>query len=309
MSTLTPAYLIDASIYIFRYYFSLPDNWFSEDDLPTAAVYGYTTFLLQLIEQRQPTTISACYDESLNTCFRNTLYPDYKSSRELPDPALAFQLSSCKKVGELMGIKSFASTLYEADDLLGTLAATLRTEPAPIAILTRDKDLGQLIQRPQDFLWDPKFKGGNKGGTQYQHEKDIIEKFGVKPSQLIDYLALVGDSIDDIPGVPGIGPKTAAGLLQAHPNIIEIFRNIDKLHTLPIRGAGKLADKLAEHTAQIAMSRQLATIVEDIPLGVTKNDLALGLPDLPALEGLFQSLGFSKALYQRAEKVLKYTTN
>lgn len=304
MSPLTPAYLLDASIYIFRYYFSLPDNWFSEDDLPTAAVYGYTTFLLQLIEKRQPTVIAACYDESLNTCFRNTLYPDYKSSRELPDPALAFQLNSCKKVGELMGIASFASTRYEADDLIGTLAATLRKDPTPIAILTRDKDLGQLIQRPQDFMWDPKFKSGNDGGSHYQYDQDIIEKFGVKPSQLVDYLALLGDSIDDIPGVPGIGAKTAAGLLQAHKDILEIFRNIDQLHTLPIRGAGKLADKLIEHTKQIAMARQLAQIVENIPLGVTRSDLELAPPDLPALQDLFQSLGFSKNLYQRAEKVL-----
>ncbi len=300
-----PACLIDASIFIFRYYFSLPDNWFSEQDsYPTAAVYGYTNFLLQLMENQRPDVIAACYDESLNSCFRNEIYPDYKSSRELPDEALAFQLNACRQVGELMGIPSFASTTYEADDLLGTLAHMLRAQDRPIALLTRDKDLGQLVRRPQDFLWDANFKSGADFSAQKMYAADIEQKFGVRPEQIVDFLALVGDSIDDIPGVPGIGKKTAASLLQTHDNVIEIFRNIDSLHALPIRGAGKLADKLIEHTEQIALARQLALIVEDAVMGVSAEDLVLGSPDLPVLKEFLLSLGFAKGMGLHAEKVL-----
>lgn len=300
-----PACLIDASIFIFRYYFSLPDNWFSEQDsYPTAAVYGYTNFLLQLLENQRPDVIAACYDESLNTCFRNELYPEYKSSRDLPDEALAFQLNACRQVGELMGIPSFASTRYEADDLLGTLVRLLSDYDRPIALLTRDKDLGQLIRRPQDFLWDANFKSGADINAQRMFTEDIIEKFGVRPEQLVDYLALVGDSIDDIPGVPGVGKKTAMALLQTHENVIEIFRNIEDLHALPIRGAGKLADKLIEHTEQIALARQLAIIVDDAPMAVEAQALVLGAPDIPALQALMRSLGFAKGMGLRAEKIL-----
>ncbi len=299
-----PALLIDASIFIFRSYFSLPDNWFSEDGYPTAAVYGYTTFLLNLLENQQASTVAACYDESLDTCFRNDLYPDYKSSRELPDEALAFQLSACKQIGEQMGIASFASDHYEADDLLGTLAQLCRKESRPVALLTRDKDLGQLLKREQDFLWNPSFKGAYKASEGRLYTADIIEKFGVRPDQLVDYLALVGDSVDDIPGVPGVGPKTAAGLLEQYTDILDIFRHLDDLHALPIRGAGKLAEKLTQHTKQIAMARQLATIVEDIPLGIEIEDLALKTVNLVALEELMSSLGFGKKMCERARRIL-----
>ena len=300
----SPVLLIDASIFIFRYYFSLPDRWFSDEDWPTAAVYGYTQFLLNLIEQEQPSLIAACYDESLDSCFRNTIYPDYKSSRALPDEALAFQLAACKEVGELLGIASFASETYEADDLLGSLLSALNDDDQAIAVLTRDKDLGQLIERPQDFLWHPDFNATSDRRSQELYRDDIANKFGVQPEQLIDYLALVGDSIDDIPGVPGIGAKTAAAMLAPYKNMIDLFTHIDDLHTLPVRGAKNLADKLIEHTEQIALSRELATIVRDIPLIASRDDLRLQAPDFKALEKAYSRWGFSSAVIRCTEKVL-----
>lgn len=121
-SAIAHTFLIDASIYIFQYYFSLPDHWFSEDDsYPTAAVYGYTAFLVRLLKKHQPQRIAACFDESLDQCFRNEIYPDYKSSRALPDEALAFQLRACQTITRLLGIATYASERYEADDLLGSL--------------------------------------------------------------------------------------------------------------------------------------------------------------------------------------------
>ncbi len=302
-----PACLIDASIYIFRYYFSLPDNWISDEGYPTAAVYGYTSFLINLLARQQPNLVAACYDESLGSCFRNQIYPEYKSSRALPDEALAFQLQACRRASELLGIASFGSETYEADDLLGSLARVLRRSRRPIALISRDKDLGQLITRTQDYLWHPDFSAGDNGVGERSYRQDLVGKFGVEPEQFADYLALVGDKVDDIPGVPGLGPKTAQVLLGAYDNLMGIFENIDQLHALPVRGAKSLKGKLEAHIPQIARSQKLATIVDDIPLGIKTADLKWRSPDPQGLEEFCRSMGFSR-LMTRVEKLLMSKT-
>lgn len=299
-----PVLLLDAYIYIFQYHFSLPDNWFSEEGYATGAVYGYTSFLLRLLEQQQPTRIAACFDQSLGSCFRNDIYPDYKISRPPADEALKFQLDACHTVTQLLGINSLASKTFEADDLLGALCKKLRRNPAPIAILTRDKDLGQLILREQDYLWD-------YARNRRFYRQHIQAKFGVAPEQLVDYLALVGDSIDDIPGVPGVGRKTAAVLLQHHTGIEQIFMQLDKLHLLPIRGAKTLADKLRKHREQIDVARQLARIVDKID-EVDEVDGSISLSDLnwhaghagmDQLSVFCERMGFPR-LHTRMQRVL-----
>ena len=187
---------------------------------------------------------------------------------------MAFQLQACREVGELLGVASFASEVYEADDLLGSLMAPLLAHQQPIALLTRDKDLGQLLQREQDFLWH---RGGKDKEGERWYAADIEAKFGVRPDQLIDYLALVGDKVDDIPGVPGVGQKTAQALLARGENIEGIFAQLDQLPQWPIRGAAKLVDKLSDSTEQIALSRALATIVCDLPLIDAVEEIALQL--------------------------------
>lgn len=295
----SPICLIDASIYIFRYYFSLPDHWFSrEKGYGTGAVYGYSTFLLRLLEESRPSHLAACYDESLGQCFRNELYPDYKVSRAHPDEALAFQLLACRRFGEILGIASFASPTHEADDLIGTLARTLRRSPRPVAILTRDKDLGQLLCRPQDYLWD-------HAAGQCAYAPDVEAKLGVRPDQLVDYLALVGDSIDDIPGVPGVGPKTASALLQHFGSIEALRADLPSVASLPIRGAKTLAAKLEAAWDQVEVSRQLARIVDELPLGVTLSDLKFGPVDWWALEEFADEMGFGEGFLRRARSVLE----
>lgn len=293
-----PALLLDASITIFQYYFSMPDHWYSQEDYPTAAVYGYTTMLLRLLERERPKRVAACFDESLGTCFRNKIYPNYKISRPPADEALAFQLRACREITELLCIPSFVSAKYEADDLLGTLVKLLKRGRAPIAILTRDKDLGQLLTREQDYLWD-------YGKGERLNRRGIHVKFGVHPEQLIDYLALVGDSIDDIPGVPGLGPKTARGLLNHFGTIDKLFKRLHQVTQLPLRGAAKLADKLLEFEAQIHIARQLATIVDNVELGVTSRDLQWSNRNIEAwaLRDFCQRMGFPR-LYARIEQVV-----
>jgi 5'-3' exonuclease len=259
MSSLAPAYLVDASIYIFRYYFSMPDHWWSEEGCPTAAAYGYSCWLIQLLCRQRPEKIAVCFDESLDSCFRNALYPDYKKSRALPDEALAFQLQACRSITELLGVATYASNAYEADDLIGTLAARAHKQKRAVYILSRDKDLAQLL-KAGDRLWD--FPEGSRLGADC-----VTTKFGVPPRHMADYLALVGDPGDDIPGVPGIGPKTASALIQALGSIPEILANTKAIADLPVRGAGGLAAKLLDFMEQLMLMREVTRIRCDAPLG------------------------------------------
>ncbi len=294
-----PVLLIDASIYIFQYYFSLPDHWYSEEEgYPTEAVYGYFTFLLRLLEAENPERIAACFDESLGTCFRNEIYPDYKISRAHPDEALAFQLHACREVSELLGIASFSSDKYEADDLIGTLYKKCQRQSQPIAILTRDKDLGQLLRREQDFLWDYA-----KDERYSRHH--IQKKFGVWPEQMADYLALVGDSIDDIPGVPGIGKKTAEQLLGEFGSVANLLKQLERISDLPMRGAKRIQTQLQEHQAQILMAHQLATIASNVTgLSVKGLPWKVKRVDMKSLTDFCLRMGFRR-LVPRVEKVMQ----
>ncbi|MBB6522340.1 5'-3' exonuclease [Pseudoteredinibacter isoporae] len=295
MKPLAATCLIDASIYIFQYYFSLPPNWTARNGYSTEAVYGFATFLLKLKEQYGPKRLGLCFDESLGQGFREDIYPDYKASRALPDDSLAYQLDACREIAELMGIPCFGSTRYEADDLIGSLMQLAKRSKQPVAILSRDKDLGQLIRREQDYLWD--FAKDLKS-----YAPDIEEKWGVPPEAMADYLALVGDSIDDIPGVPGIGAKTAAALLQAYGSVKGIYANLEALQDMKLRGAKGLGSKLEEHLEQVAMAKTLATIVCDIPLVDSINDLDWRTADIDALEAFCAEQGFSR-LASRVNKV------
>jgi len=295
-----PVLLVDASIYIFRSYFSMPDHWRSRCGSSTNAVYGYSHFLLRLLESCPTEYIACCYDESLTQCFRNAIYPEYKANRVLPDDALAFQLKACREASEAMGLPSFASAQYEADDLIGSLMTWANRQPelaeSAIAIVTRDKDLAQLLLRDIDFLWN--FAEDNR-----VYRNDILQRFGVFPEQLVDYLALVGDKIDNIPGVPGIGAKSAATLLSNYESLEALFENLDNLHNLPLRGAKSFGKKLEQHSEQIAIAKMLATIACDVPLAIDENLLSRKAPDQILLQDFFDKMGFPGA-FARAKQVL-----
>ena len=244
------AYLIDSSIYIFRSYFTLPDNWQALDSgHPTNAVYGFTGFLLDLLRNKSPEHLFCAFDESLRTGFRHDLCADYKANRELPDEALAFQLNACRQLCRVLGITEMASNTYEADDLIGAVAQNARRENAQPVVVTRDKDLTQIIESG-DLYWD---FGKAPPKTQRQVEKDL--ELGCQ--QMADFLALTGDSSDNIAGVPGVGAKTAKQLLMHYADIQTILEHLDQLQDLPIRGAGKLADKLDNGRQQLVV---IATI-------------------------------------------------
>ena len=255
------ALLIDSSIYIFKSYFSLPEKWHAEDSqYPTQALYGFTNFLLDLLKKQQPQYVFCAFDESLKTGFRHQLCPNYKINRELPDEALAFQLNACRQLCRVLGIAEMASPQYEADDLLGAMAKQVRNAGMQPVIISRDKDLTQIIEEG-DLYWDI-------GKSQPKNYKQLEQDLGVGCHQMADYLALVGDSSDSIAGVPGVGPKTARELLSWMPSIEHIIEHSDQLGDLPIRGAAKLSDKIVNNKEQLLLSRKLATIlteIDDIP--------------------------------------------
>lgn len=292
-----PLYLVDASIYIFRPYFSLPERWHSEEGFPTHAVYGYIHFLLNLLDQTSPDYIVAAFDESLGCCFRNDIYPDYKSNRVLPDEALAFQLNACAEATSLLGITGLGSRRHEADDIVGTLAKAGRNQGHPIVILSGDKDLSQLVIAERDRIWD-------FGKNGMLNREGVKEKLGVWPEQVADYLALVGDSVDCIPGVPGIGAKTATALLNSFNSLEDLLAaEHAKITRIPVRGAKQLPIKLMAYREQLLMAQKLTSIADNAPVGEVS--LQRKPMDMEKLSAFFQRMGFAESMLVRAEKIDK----
>ncbi|MEM8931883.1 MAG: 5'-3' exonuclease H3TH domain-containing protein [Acidobacteriota bacterium] len=254
---MTRIHLVDASPYIFRAYFSIPPSLTNPAGEPVNAVHGFGAFLLKLIGDEAATHIALAFDESLTTSFRNTIYPDYKGRRELPPPELEAQLGWCAAMARALGLWTVSSERYEAEDLLGSLVAPLlAADPdVELVLVSSDKDLAQLVSERVtlfDFARDQRFD-----------PSAVVEKFGVRPVQIADYLALAGDAVDDIPGVPGVGKKTAAALLGHFADVDAIYADLDAVVDLPIRGAKSLRTKLDSHREIALLSKRLATIATD----------------------------------------------
>lgn len=253
-------FLVDASIYIFQSHFSPYVECASEKGEELSAIYGFTLFLLQFLRRVQPSHVGVALDESLFSGFRHELCPNYKSNRELPDDNLAMQLEACAAICPILGLPSFSSKVYEADDIIGTLASQVRqqsNDKAAVHIVSRDKDLAQLLINEADCLWD-------YSGNRKRYGKDIADEYGVTPVQFPDYLGLIGDSVDCISGVPGVGPVKAKELLQQFKSLEGVYLNLDKVGQLSLRGAKRLPDVLSEHRDLAELSKILATIVCDV---------------------------------------------
>jgi 5'-3' exonuclease len=290
------AFLIDSSIYIFRSYFTLPENWRAQESgYPTNAVYGFTAFLLDILRQKQPDYLFCAFDESLGSGFRHQLCADYKANRELPDDALAFQLDACRQLCRVLGVSEMASTIYEADDLIGAVAANVREMSGQPVIVSRDKDLTQLIQSG-DLYWD-------FGKSQPQTQDQLESQLELGCGQMADYLALVGDSSDNIAGVPGVGAKTAKQLLSHFRSVNDILAHLDQLQDLPIRGAKKLADKFNHHRDQVLLSRRLATIVTDIEQAPNVNEIGWQGIYYDAFDIFCEEMGCANAFASRATQL------
>ena len=290
-----PTYLIDSSIYIFRAWFTIPDDMVDPESNPVNAVYGFTRFLGDFLERENPRHVAAAFDVSLTSSFRNELYPDYKANRDPAPPQLKRQFQLCRDITAALGVRSCADTRYEADDLIGTLAAGSRRDGQSVTIVSRDKDLLQLLT-DGDMCWD--IAGGKR--TRY---REVREQLGVHAEQVTDYLGLAGDSVDNIPGVPGVGPKTASRLLEHFDSIEHLYADLERVAELPLRGAAKLGDKLAAHQQQAELSRELATICCEVPMDSSVASVQRSAPALDELNALYDAAGFGPGLRKQAERI------
>ena len=289
--SLPPVYLVDASIYIFRSWFSISDEFSNAAGEPTNAVYGFTGFLCSLLEQTRAEHVGIAFDESLTTSYRNEIYPDYKANRDPAPIELKRQFAWAREMAESMGLSCFADGRYEADDLIGTLAGFWRDRGHPVCIITSDKDLAQLVTT-KDTWWD--FSRNQK----LSHAK-IKEKFGVYPEQIADYLALTGDSVDNIPGIPGVGPKSAAALLSHFDDLDAIFSRVDEVQHLSIRGAKSLHKKLVDHRQAAELARRLTIIETKVPSALENPGLTRSELDEARINRLFDDMSFGGMLRRR----------
>jgi len=272
----------------------LPDM-VDRDGNPVHAVFGFARFLGDLIERARPRYIAVAFDQRLASSYRNRIYPLYKANRE-PAPAdLALQFAHCRELCRHLGLAVFVSPEYEADDIIGTLSCLMRAEGVRSAFITRDKDLAQLV-RNGDLFWD-------FGAREQFGYHDIERYFGVVPERFAAYLALTGDDSDNIPGVPGIGHKTAATLMKAFASLDELYADLGRVAGLKLRGAKTLSDRLREHRESVYLAHKLTKITCDMQLGVGMETLRRGLPDMAALSDLYDHLGFGPFLRRQGERL------
>ena len=288
-------YLIDASVYVFRAYYSMPDDMVDADGNPINALYGYCRFIGDFMERVRPERVAVLFDESLRQSFRSEIYPEYKANRDPAPPELKRQFEQCRRFTEALGLLSRGHPRYEADDLIGTLVHSGRAEGVPSTIVTRDKDLAQLLTK-DDIFWD--FAG--RGKIKYD---DVPDVFGVWPEQIADFLALAGDAVDNIKGVPGVGKKTATALLQHFGSLDNIYASLDTVHEVSVRGAKNLGEKLGAHKDAADLARRLTGIACDVPLEQPETGLAPVAPDLGAINALYDQAGIGTALRRQAERV------
>ncbi len=272
-------YLIDGSSYIYRAFFAIR-HLSSPDGKPTNAIYGFVQMLLKLIKDYQPQHLAVVFDAGRIT-FRNDIYPDYKANRASMPDELRSQVGPIRDVVRAFNIPSLELANFEADDIIGTLAQEYSSRGGRVVVVTGDKDLMQIVTDRVTLL--DTMKGKVSGVAE------VLERFGVVPELVPDILGLAGDSSDNIPGIPGIGEKTAIKLLQE-------FKTLDCLLERAGEVKGKNGEKLLEFRDQALLSRKLATIVCNVPISVSDNDLAASDPDRAALNALFKEFGFTSLI-------------
>ncbi|ODU53577.1 5'-3' exonuclease H3TH domain-containing protein [Thermomonas sp. XSG] len=282
-------HLVDASLYVFRAWHSMPDEFHDADGWPTNAVHGFARFLLELLERERPGHVVVAFDEALDSCFRNALYPAYKANRDPAPPELRRQFAWCKALCKALGLATLAHADYEADDLIGSAVHRARGQGFRSVIVSADKDLSQLLH---DFDEQYDFAKGQRWGAD-----GVKARHGVHAHQIADYLALTGDAVDNIPGVTGIGPKSAAVLLAHFESLDALLARIDEVPFLRLRGAATLATRLREQREHALLWRRLTTIALDAPL--PEHGFARGRGDVDELAALADWVKFGPMTRKR----------
>ncbi|BBU97910.1 DNA polymerase I [Providencia rettgeri] len=281
-----PLILVDGSSYLYRAYHAFPPLTNSAGE-PTGAMYGVLNMLRSLIMQYKPSHVAVVFDAKGKT-FRDELFESYKSHRPPMPDDLRAQIAPLHEMVEAMGLPLLVVSGVEADDVIGTLACEASRKGTPVLISTGDKDMAQLVE--------PNITLINTMNNTILGPDEVKEKYGVPPELIIDFLALMGDSSDNIPGVPGVGEKTALALLQGIGSLEAIYNDLEAIAPLGFRGSKTLAPKMAENRDVAFLSYQLATIKTDVELEKTCEELQVAQPDVDKLHQLFSRYEFKRWL-------------
>jgi len=279
-----PLILVDGSSYLYRAYHAFPPLTNSAGE-PTGAMYGVLNMLRSLLLQYKPSHVAVVFDAKGKT-FRDELFEEYKSHRPPMPDDLRAQIEPLHAMVKAMGLPLLAVSGVEADDVIGTLALAAEKTGKPVLISTGDKVMAQLVS--------PNITLINTMNNAILGPDEVVEKYGIPPSLIIDFLALMGDSSDNIPGVAGVGEKTAQALLQGLGGVKDIYDNLDKVATLTFRGAKTMAAKLEQNKEMAFLSYQLATIKTDVELELTSEQLTVEEPAVEELLGLFRHYEFKR---------------
>ena len=280
----TPIILIDGSSYLYRAFFACPPLTNAKGE-PTGAIFGVINMIRSLINQYNPTHIAVVFDAKGGS-FRNEIYSEYKATREAMPENLRPQIEPIHTILKAMGLPLLCIEGVEADDVIGTLARQAERENLDVLISTGDKDMAQLVSDKITLI--------NTMNNAVLDPKGVMDKFGVPPEKIIDYLALRGDSSDNIPGVPGVGEKTAQSLLTEFTSVKDIYTRLDDIEKLSIRGAKSLKQKLIDNQNEAELSYLLATIKTDVKLDFTNEQLLITDIDVNKLVELFAYYGFHR---------------
>ncbi|PKF77383.1 DNA polymerase I [Vibrio sp. vnigr-6D03] len=286
-----PLILIDGSSYLYRAFHAYPGTM-SNGDIPTNAVYGVVNMLRSMMRQFSSERIAVIFDAKGKT-FRDDMYPEYKANRPPMPDDLRCQIEPLHNVIKAMGLPLICVPGVEADDVIGTLAAQASKAGMPVLISTGDKDMAQLVDENVTLI--------NTMTNVVMDREGVVDKFGIPPELIIDYLALMGDKVDNIPGVPGVGDKTATALLQGIGGLSKLYENLDDIAPLGFRGSKTMAKKLTDNKENAYLSYELATIKLDVELEETPETLKKETPNKDELIKLYGQLVFKSWLNELLE--------
>lgn len=283
MSDQKRLFLLDAYALIFRGYYAFIKNpRINSKGMDTSAILGFTNSLLDVIKRERPDHLAVCFDKG-GSVARTEVFPEYKANRQETPEAIRIAVPYIEKILQAMNIPAVVKEGYEADDIIGTLAKKAEKEGYKTFMVTPDKDFAQLVSE-NIFMYRPRFGGG----YETWGIPEVQEKFGVeRPEQVIDFLGMMGDSVDNIPGLPGVGEKTAKKFLAAYGSMENLFANTHELK-------GKMKEKVEASQELGLLSKELATIMLDVPVEFHQEDFEMCMPDVPATKEIFNELEFRR---------------
>jgi len=279
-----PVFLVDSMNYIFRAYYGLPESITSPSGMKTNAILGYLRTLLRIIKDQNPPFIAAAFEGAHS--FRRKLYSDYKANRAAPPDDLKVQFGYCRQMTEAIGISTYHMETYEADDVIGSLAVQMANLGHPVVIVSGDKDLAQLV--------NDRIRIYDLANKRWLDRAAVKIKMGVEPTQVPDLLGLLGDSVDNIPGVHGVGVKTAAKLLAVCETIEDISES--NLDGVTFRGRNSIVQRIRDNLELAKTSRDLARIRCDVDMGITPDNLRYRKGRPHEVIPLCKELGFDHIL-------------